>query len=87
MLPLRTPNHRRTARTPGRWIPGTVGTAAAAGVLTHGVLPRILGRWGAAGSEVSMPLPGHHLIPEPDSVQTMAVNIAAPPADQVVPAP
>jgi hypothetical protein len=84
MLPLRTPNHRRTARTPGRWIPGTVGTAAAAGVLTHGVLPRILGKWGAAGSEVSMPLPGDHLIPEPGSVQTMAVAIAAPP-EQVWP--
>ena len=84
MLPLRTQNHRRTARIAGRWIPGTVGTAAAVGVLTHGVLPRILGKWGAAGTEVGMPLPGDHLIPEPCSVQTMAVTIAAPP-EQVWP--
>ncbi|WP_228403610.1 hypothetical protein [Pseudarthrobacter sp. L1SW] len=43
-------------------------------------MPRLLGKWGATGSESGMLLPGDNLIPEPDSVQTMAVTISAPPA-------
>lgn len=80
MLSLRSADHHRTARTPGRWVPGAIGTAVAGGVLTHVLLPRLLGRWGTAGPEAGMPLPGDHLIPEPDSVQTMAVTISAPPS-------
>jgi hypothetical protein len=60
--------------------PRIVGPAVAVGVLTHGVLPHILGKWGATGSEAGTPLSGDNLIPKPDSVQTMAVTISAPPA-------
>ena len=80
MLSLRSADHHGSARTPGNWVPRAIGTAVSVGVLTHVVLPRLLGRWGAAGYEADMPLPGDHLIPEPDSVQTMAVTISAPPA-------
>lgn len=82
MLLLRAADrNRQTARIPGRWVPWTISAGVAVGVLTHGVLPRILGRWGATRSEAGMPLPGDDLIREPDSVQTMAVTISAPPAE------
>ncbi|WP_253250325.1 hypothetical protein [Arthrobacter globiformis] len=61
-----------------RRLPEVLAAAATAGYLTHGVLPRALETWGAAGSEVSMPLPGDELIPQPDNVQTMAVTVSAP---------
>jgi hypothetical protein len=81
MLSLQTAGgHRRTARITGRWLPGVMSAGVLVGVLTHGVLPRILGKWGATGSEAGMLLPGDNLIPQPESVQTMAVTISAPPA-------
>lgn len=81
MLLLRSAGGTRgTARFSGHWLPGTLGAGVVVGVLTHGVMPRLLGKWGATRSEADMPLPGDNLIPEPDSVQTMAVTISAPPA-------
>lgn len=63
---------------------GFLGIAAAAGILTHAVLPRALGTWGTTGPEKRMPLPGDELIPDPDEVQTMAVTVSVRP-DQVWP--
>lgn len=60
------------------WLPAVFGIAAAAGFITHGLMPRALGTWGAAEPERSMPLPGDELIPAPAEVQTMAVTVHAP---------
>lgn len=37
---------------------GTAGLGATIGVLTHGVLPRVLGSWGATEAEREMREPG-----------------------------
>jgi hypothetical protein len=65
----------------GRRFTGFLGLAAAAGFLTHAVLPRMLGTWGATDTEKAMPLPGDDLVPDADEVQTMAVTIPARPED------
>jgi len=85
-LALMGPSSVRGHRAPNgfRGLPGILGIAAAAGIFTHAVLPRVLGTWGATGLESSMSLPGDGLISEPDEVQTMAVTISAPP-DEVWP--
>ncbi|TQJ58395.1 hypothetical protein FBY30_0622 [Arthrobacter sp. SLBN-83] len=85
-LALMGPSSVRGHRPPNgfRGLPGILGITAAAGIFTHAVLPRVLGTWGATGSESTMSLPGDGLIPEPDEVQTMAVTISAPP-DEVWP--
>lgn len=61
-----------------RRISGVLGAAATAGFLTHGVLVKALGTWGATRLEISMPLPGDELIPQADAVQTMALTVSAP---------
>jgi hypothetical protein len=63
---------------------GIAGAVAAAGLVTHGLVPRFLGRWGANPDETTRALPGDELIANPARQQTMAVTVAAPP-DQVWP--
>lgn len=60
------------------------GACAGIGLTTYGLIPRMLGKWGASDTESTMQLPGDELIPAPNSQQTMAVSIAARP-DQVWP--
>lgn len=52
---------------------------AGAGIvlLTHGVLPRMLGNWHATDSEQNMRVPGDDLITSPGSQNTMVVTIDA----------
>ena len=71
-----TPSRRRLS--------GFLGAAAAAGFLTHALVPRALGTWGTTEPERTMPLPGDELIPDPEDIQTMAVTVSARP-DQVWP--
>jgi hypothetical protein len=66
------------------WRTGIAGAIAASGLVALGLIPRLLGRWGATDDETTMSLAGDELIPKPDSQQTMGVTIAAPP-DQVWP--
>jgi hypothetical protein len=63
---------------------GIAGVCAGTGMIAYGLIPRILGTWGATDTEKTTQLPGDEFIPAPDSQQTMAVSIAARP-DQVWP--
>ena len=80
LTPLSRRGPRATTGT-GRRASGLLGLAAAVGFLTHGVLPRMLGTWGATDAEKVMPLPGDHLVPDADEVQTMAVTVSARPEE------
>lgn len=44
------------------------------------VRPRVL-NWGATPAETAATLPGDELLPDPDAVSTMAVDVEAPPGD------
>ena len=57
------------------------GLAAGAGALGYPlVLRRKCLTWGATPEEVSRPLPGDELMPDPDIVATRAISISAPPS-------
>lgn len=62
-----------------RRLRGFLAAAAAAGLFTHGLLPRVLRVWGTTSPEKTMPLPGDELIPDAEEVWTMAVTVAARP--------
>ncbi len=67
---------RRRAR-----IMAAAGLAAGAAALGYRLLLRDKClTWGATPEEVSRPLPGDELMPDPDIVATRAVSIAAPPS-------
>lgn len=72
----------RSGRAPGRrQLRSFLAAAAAAGVFTHGLLPRVLRTWGSTETERTALLPGDDLIPDADEVWTMGVTVAARPWD------
>ena len=62
-------------------IMAAAGLAAGAAALSYPLLLRKKClNWGATPGEVSRPLPGDELMPDPDIVATRAISIAAPPS-------
>ena len=62
-------------------IMAAAGLAAGAAALSYPLLLRKKClTWGATPDEVSRPLPGDELMPDPDVVATRAISIAAPPS-------
>ena len=57
------------------------GAKIAAAVLTDPVLRGWYNRWGATPAEVSAPMPGDELVPQPKIASTRAITISVPPRE------
>jgi len=89
---LRVSSRARTRRQSGKkpsWLMSSRGyldvidggAKIAAAVLTAPVLRGWYSRWGATPAEVSAPMPGDELVPQPKIASTRAITIGAPPRD------